>query len=314
MTSARRSTVPAAPGQPRRPAELADRLGRSGPARAGPALGVPRHGQRPRVRGRRQEVVGPTLGPGVARRWPAAAARPGRRRRLVRHAPPSHLNRCLTTVGDACAILASPRARRDSHARRRPGRACRQRTRDQLELLRADDHGLLIVSETDDPADFNFICDRTHVLLPPEDGRDPEHRRGELDARGLLRRAAGPTSTTWADSDDGQPDALACPGATALPSRRGLRRPGPARTLAELDGDPAFGPGSPRPTTSSTSLARARCCPATEPAETGLTDRGRRVNPNANAGAGVSVVVIDTGWYPARADPGVVAERCHWRA
>ena len=39
----------------------------------------------------------------------------------------------------------------------------RQRTRDQFGLLR-EAHGTAIIVDTDDPADFNFICSSEHVL------------------------------------------------------------------------------------------------------------------------------------------------------
>src|SRR3954447_6571831 len=55
-----------------------------------------------------------------------------------------------------------------------PAEASRQRTRDQVRLLRAASGDTLIV-DTDDPADHGFICDSEHVLLPPAiPGRAPE--------------------------------------------------------------------------------------------------------------------------------------------
>ncbi len=170
----------------------------------------------------------------------------------------------------------------------------RQRTRDQLELLGADDHGLLIVSETDDPADFTFICDRTHVLLPPEDP-DPS-----IDAVSRLEDYFGGRQDDFDDVgglDDGQPR-TGLSRRYVLPSRRVSGDQDLLRTLSELDGDPAFGPGFATPDHLVHIAGKGTCCPATEPEESGLDGPWPPLNSNANAGAGVSVVVIDTGWYP----------------
>src|SRR3954469_24539383 len=40
----------------------------------------------------------------------------------------------------------------------------RQRTRDQFELLR-EAHGTAITVDSDDPADFSYVCSSEHVLI-----------------------------------------------------------------------------------------------------------------------------------------------------
>ena len=153
-------------------------------------------------------------------------------------------------------------------------------------------------SETDDPADFTFICDRDPR---PAAARGPgsRHRRGES-SRGVLRRAAGRLRRRGPDSTTSQPR-TGLSRRYALPSAAGRRRPGPAPDPGELDGDPAFGPGFATPDHLVHIAGKGTCCPATEPEETGLDGPWPPVNPDNTAGAGVSVVVIDTGWYPPAA-------------
>ena len=178
-----------------------------------------------------------------------------------------------------------------------PEESLRQRTRDQLELIAESRPDLLIASETDDPADFAFICERDHVLLAPEDP-DPD-----LDAANRLQRY-------FLDRQDVFDDVggLADGPVRARRSRRyalpGRRSPGDQdllRTLAELDRDPAFGPDFARPNHYLHVAGKCTCCPATEPTETGLTEPWPPINTTADAGADVNVVVIDTGWYPPAA-------------
>src|SRR4051794_20412630 len=68
-----------------------------------------------------------------------------------------------------------------------PFETSRERTRDQVGLLRDASRSSLIV-DTDDPADFGFICDSEHLLLPPagQDGStdvDPVDQLREYFAR-----------------------------------------------------------------------------------------------------------------------------------
>ena len=49
----------------------------------------------------------------------------------------------------------------------------RQRARDQFGLLQ-EAHGERILVDTDDPADFNFICSSEHVLVAPLDPNVPD--------------------------------------------------------------------------------------------------------------------------------------------
>ncbi len=173
----------------------------------------------------------------------------------------------------------------------------RQRTRDQFGLLR-EAHGTAIIVDTDDPADFNFICSSEELLLeglPP--GADPDD---PADAVNRLRQ--------WFSD---RPDDYGSVPDSPVQERAGLTRrfPLPARlrpapdgkdllaTLAEIDADPDFGPGFARPNHLVHICGKGTICPATEPTETGFSGPWPPPTPaDPNAGAGVSVVVIDTGY------------------
>jgi subtilisin family serine protease len=75
-------------------------------------------------------------------------------------------------------------------------------------------------------------------------------------------------------------------------------------TLAEIDADPAFGPGFATPDHLVHICPKGTICPATEPTETGWSGPWPPENTaDPDAGTGVRVVVIDTGWYDPTADP-----------
>jgi subtilisin family serine protease len=190
----------------------------------------------------------------------------------------------------------------------------RQRTRDQFALLK-EAHGGSIIVDTDDPADFNFMCSADHVLLPPADRRadpqspkfDPDYSPDEDDEDAVTKLVR------WFE---GRPGYGALPVRDPQP-RGGLSRrfPLPPRsepapdgkdllaTLAEMDDDPELGPGFARPDHLMHICPKGTICPATEPAETGVAGLWPPMTATANAGSDVRVVVIDTGWY----DPAVDA-------
>jgi subtilisin family serine protease len=179
----------------------------------------------------------------------------------------------------------------------------RQRTRDQYTLLKAA-HGDDIITDTDDAADFNFICSSKHLLVSAaridrleqyfndrlgddgDDVFDGEGRRADNQPReDLFFRYE--------------------------PPRRRLSRPGDKSilvTLDELDRDAQDDPelediATPDHVIHICGTGRGSICPANEPTETGRQAEPWPPNQNPNAGAGVNVVVIDTGWYHPDTDP-----------
>ena len=180
----------------------------------------------------------------------------------------------------------------------------RQRTRDQFELLR-EAHGTAIIVDTDDPADFTFICSSEHVLLEgaaaDADPDDP------TDAVNRLRQWFDDRSSEFGDVPDSPPQPRAGLArrftlptrAVPLPDGKDL-----LATLAEIDADPELGPGFARPDHLMHICGKGPICPATEPSETGFAAPWPPPNTaDPNAGAGVRVVVIDTGWFDPTADP-----------
>ena len=146
----------------------------------------------------------------------------------------------------------------------------RQRTRDQFGLLQ-EAHGTAIIVDTDDPADFTFICSSEHVLARAVDpGADPD---ADDDAVNRLRSVVT-TTVRRVRRSDRRPSARAglsrrftLPARRArCPTARTCSPPWPRSTQTR-----SSGLASPGPTTSCTSAARDRCCPATEPTETGLS-------------------------------------------
>jgi subtilisin family serine protease len=181
-----------------------------------------------------------------------------------------------------------------------PLETSRQRTRDQFGLLDESPGGSFVI-DSDDPADFGFICDSDHVLLPPP---DPDGNP-EDDA---VTRLTAYLSGRGDDFEDLPPDSSDQPQQPAQP-RAGLsrrfrlpRRRVPVDlgrdllvTLDELDRD--FGVGFATPDHFVHICPKASLCPATEPTETGAGGPWPPVNDDRQAGAGVRVVVVDTGWY-----------------
>jgi len=170
----------------------------------------------------------------------------------------------------------------------------RQRTRDQFALLR-EAHPDIIV-DSDDDADFTFVCHRQRVLVNTDDvAALQEYLNGRVD---------NPEDDAFAepgDLDAEQPrDGLFA--RYLLPDRRdGLGGDrGLLVTLDEIDRD--LGLGFARPDHLVHICPRGSQCPATEPEETGLDGPWPAPNPDPDAGQGVTVVVIDGGWYDPRTD------------
>jgi subtilisin family serine protease len=177
----------------------------------------------------------------------------------------------------------------------------RQRARDQIGLLRQA-FGTRVVVDSDDDADFTYTCSSEHVLV-----------RNDADARSLRsyfnRRVKDPSDGVF--SGPGrllarpkyQPDDITFR-RYELPTRRGAV-PGDRsllQTLDELDRDR---PGlvAPDHVVHICVTPVGSHCPATEPTESG---RAAPWPPavTGNAGQGVRVAVIDTGWYSPQPMPG----------
>jgi subtilisin family serine protease len=193
-------------------------------------------------------------------------------------------------VKDDFAILANPSAVVTVVPSDDPAAGARQRTRDQVKLVTESDPALLVASETDDDADFNFIYDQHHVLLPPKDP-DPK-----VDAAAQLRTYFGERVDDFRSAGRlgrDQP-APAWGRRYRLPLRRARSKDDLLQTVAELDRD--FERGFITPEHYFHVAGKSTICPATEPAETGLTVPWPS-NPTKSAGANINVVVVDTGFY-----------------
>ncbi len=180
-------------------------------------------------------------------------------------APFPHQALHFTTVEDACAIHQRSGGHHDPHAGRRSP------TEDRTTAHsgpapghhRTHDADLIVDSETDDPADFNFICDGQHVLRRTTAQPRPSRRyvaRGSTAANASTTRRL---ATLFGDRRHGAPERRPCAGA----DRRAGRRPHDPgeqrtswRTLDELDRGWRTR-GRRRPTTSCTSAARGDVLP-----------------------------------------------------
>ena len=166
----------------------------------------------------------------------------------------------------------------------------RQRTRDQIALLRQAYGGDIIV-DSDDDADFTFVCSSRHVLVNAADVAEVEGYFSE-DRNGVF----DPEQPGRLDDDENQPrDGLVMRYIVPARLERARGDKGLLLTLDELDRDARPDLAVPdhvvhicRPIGSQ--------CPATEPTETGRTEPWPK-KVTGNVGKGVTVVVIDTGWY-----------------
>lgn len=176
-----------------------------------------------------------------------------------------------------------------------PHEAARQRTRDQLNAILREDPELIVDTETGDLADFNFICDRQQVLVRDQAAAD------RLDGYFRNRMSNGDESFELEATHGLVPDRARA--GLAMRYRMPLRRDAEENllvTMGEIDADlrDEVRPGDLfSPNHFAHVAPKATCCPATEPAETGLPRPWPRVNPASNAGRGVNVVVVDTGLH-----------------
>ncbi|WP_460716246.1 S8 family peptidase [Nocardioides dilutus] len=188
-----------------------------------------------------------------------------------------------------------------------PDETGRQRTRDQVQGITASHPRLLV--DSDDLADFSFICDRDHVLLPPQDpDLDPALDAVDVLVNYLSDRVAGQSETEPQDTDlmgiGELPDLQPRTGLSRrylLPTRR-VPVPGGRDllvTLDEIDRDLGVGFATPDHLVHVAVKGKPTVCPAAEPAETAAMGPWPPVNTDPGGpGSGVSVVVVDTGWYP----------------
>jgi subtilisin family serine protease len=189
----------------------------------------------------------------------------------------------------------------------------RQRTRDQFALLK-EVHGETIIADTDDPADFNFICSSEHVLVEAlAPGADPD---SDDDPMNRLRRWFEDRPSQFGSVPDPPPQGrVGLARRFALPARVEPLPDGKdlLATLADIDADPDLGPGFARPDHVVHICGKGLICPATEPSETGFT-RPWPARPigNAAAGQGVRVVVVDTGWYDPTLDAQAAVGNLPW--
>jgi subtilisin family serine protease len=201
----------------------------------------------------------------------------------------------------------------------------RQRTRDQMDHLQEAhrDGGTPIIYDTGDPADFNFICAADHVLLeavdpdaPPADPDNPDEPDPN-DAVTRLRAYLGSRGDDFESiPDQPQDDPVGLARRFFMPARTERARvpgkPDLLATLDEIDQVEEFGVGFARPNHVVHICSQSSICPATEPAETGLSIEATEPELHAPwpqndyaAGDGVDVVVVDTGWYePSQEQPG----------
>jgi subtilisin family serine protease len=216
-------------------------------------------------------------------------------------------------VGDDCATFTTAAAVVTVVSGDGPGEIDRQRTRDQLQLFTSQDPDLLVATETGDPADVRFICDRHNVVLAPADPvkgaadrDDPVRRLNEYLSSRIEAQAAplpndlDPTSTWGPVKSRTRPELGRL---YRLPERRVRADQDLLLTVDEANG--ALGPGTVE-LNYFMHVSPPRICPATEPAETGLHRPWPPVKTGTTVGKGVNVVVVDTGWYrPATAQSWV---------
>ncbi len=190
----------------------------------------------------------------------------------------------------------------------------RQRTRDQLALVRTPDSTAVIV-DTDDPADFTFACHSQRVLVNSEE--DVVRLRNYFE-----RRVNDPddvvfTELTGAgDRDSEQPSETrfvryVVPQRTgAVEGDRGL-----LTTLDEMDLDELLEADIARPDhlVHICGGGRPSFCPATEPTETDQDPWPTHADiAMAGDGTGVEVVVLDTGWYDPTQQENPPAQQFPW--
>ena len=171
----------------------------------------------------------------------------------------------------------------------------RQRTRDQLGSMQELVGEANLAWDSDDAADHNFLFIPERILV------DDDNRAAFDDA--FAARAAdfleldlevAPQEETRGEPIDGLVT-------YRLPQRLNGRDPRPTDVLDALRiYDEELGPGvaTPEHFVHLAGTGNGRACPATEPAETGLSEPWPPAVTDPAVGQGVEVVVIDTGWQP----------------
>jgi Subtilase family len=186
----------------------------------------------------------------------------------------------------------------------------RRRTRDQIARIIEHRQGA-VGWDSADEADFSFLFDPRYILLRP--GTNPDEvgdvldKSGEFDGRGGVVGAVRPDDGTrktrrprrsarTADAD--------VPRVTryGLPGRTDTGEPDALRALDLLDD--ALGVGATTPEHLVHVTGNASCCPAVEPAETGLGDPWPGQTGDRGAGKGVRILVIDSGLHPPSTTDG----------
>jgi hypothetical protein len=162
----------------------------------------------------------------------------------------------------------------------------RRRTTDQLELLRRANDGR-VAWDSEAPADFTYLYEPDQVLLRSEDSDDFEE-------------AVRANQDLFAGAANRMDDPIRGLARYVLPPRR---RGEPLHDVLDVL-DEALGSGRVTPNHYVHVTPAGKCCPATEPEETGLEEPWPPVCPDEGRGKGVSVVVVDTGWHPPAATDG----------
>jgi hypothetical protein len=212
---------------------------------------------------------------------------------------------------------------------RRFGDDDRQRTRDQIGLIR---QAIGVTVDTPDDADFTFLCDPEHILVRNPTADEPDgakERVGAGDGVGARTHGHGVEGAGVSvvdavrdavrrrqdvfDGELGEPSTpIAGVARFRLPNRRGTGAPDVIEALDVIEQElretlgrmNAVNQVSPDhvvhvcKSVSHVHTSSGRCCPAIEPQETGLSAPWPPVSADSGAGAGVRVAVFDTGLNP----------------
>lgn len=169
----------------------------------------------------------------------------------------------------------------------------RQTVRDQLRMIRRA-HGRHVAWDSRDPADYRLLYDDRHVLVSADDVdrvqgafADPGNQEQFFEGEGTVLNA----------DDDVRGATISEIVRIVPPVSR--RRRGPdvleaTRVVNRFLDEP--GVVSPDHILHVTAGGDGRSCPATEPEETGLKDPWPGETKATEAGKGVRIAVIDTGW------------------
>jgi Subtilase family len=181
---------------------------------------------------------------------------------------------------------------------RRPAEIDRQRVRDQIGALLDGLKGAAIV-DTDDFADFGYICSNELVLVANDEdvGELDRYFNDRFATQGdAVESVRLDDSVTWGVLDEPRADRPSRARRYRLPARVQSRDKDLLATLHELERATRIGLAVPEHVVHlAMTGGHGSGCPATEPEETGFQLPWPERNPDLTAGAGVKVVVIDTG-------------------